>query len=102
MGIAGDKSTAKFASKLKKTSGVTVIPPWRAEQTLAPYPVTALCGVGRGIGEFLEKYHVLTCGDMKRIPVSVLSKRFGNIGAQAMADGTSQRPIAFGFEYSAD
>ena len=95
VGIAGDKSTAKFASKLKKPSGVTVIPPWRAEQTLAPYPVTALCGVGRGIGEFLEKYHVLTCGDMKRIPVSVLSKRFGNIGRKLwlMAQAKDPSPL---------
>jgi DNA polymerase-4 len=80
VGISGDKSTAKFASKLNKPSGITIIPPWDAEKILAPYPVTDLCGVGYNIGEFLKKYHVLTCGNMKNIPISVLSNRFGNLG----------------------
>ena len=95
VGISGDKSTAKFASKLKKPNGVTIIPPWRAEEILAPYPVTALCGVGRGIGEFLEKYHVLTCGDMKQLPISVLSKRFGNVGRKLwlMAQAKDPSPL---------
>lgn len=95
VGFSGDKSTAKFASKLHKPHGVTIIPPWEAEAILAPYPVTALCGVGRGIAEFLEKYHVLTCGDMKHIPVSVLSKRFGNVGRRLwlMAQAKDASPL---------
>jgi len=95
VGISGDKSTAKFASKLHKPNGITIIPPCEAEAILAPYPVTALCGVGRGIGEFLEKYRVLTCGDMKHVPVSVLSKRFGNIGRKIwlMAQAKDPSPL---------
>lgn len=96
VGISGDKSTAKFASKLNKPNGKTIIPPWEAEQILAPYPVTALCGVGRGIAEFLEAYHVHTCGDMKHLPVSVLSRRFGNVGRKLwlMAQAKDTTPLA--------
>lgn len=80
VGISGDKTTAKFASKKNKPNGVTIIPPWKAEQSLASAPVTDICGIAKGIGRFLAQYGVYYCGDMKRIPMHILAKRFGNIG----------------------
>ena len=80
VGISGDKTTAKFAAEQKRPNGITVIPPWEAEAQLRDVPVTELCGIGDGIGRFLAARGVYTCGDMKRLPIGVLAKRFGNQG----------------------
>jgi DNA polymerase IV len=95
VGVSGDKTTAKYAAKLQKPNGLTIIPPWEAEQQLSSAPITALCGINKGIGGFLAQYGVEHCGDMKKIPMSVLSKRFGNLGKRIwlMAQGKDPDPI---------
>jgi len=80
VGVSGDKTTAKFAAKLQKPDGLTVIPPREAAQRLRDVPVTELCGIAKGIGRFLAEHGVITCGDMRQLPVSVLARRFGNPG----------------------
>lgn len=80
IGISGDKTTAKFAAKQQKPDGYTVIPPWEAKARLKFVPVTELCGIKSGIGGFLAKHGVMTCGDMEKVPISLLAKRFGNLG----------------------
>jgi DNA polymerase-4 len=95
VGVSGDKTTAKYAAKLQKPDGLVVIPPWEAEERLASVPVTELCGVAEGIGSFLASHGVTRCGDMKRLPVSVLGKRFGNLGRRIwlMAQGKDPEPV---------
>ncbi len=95
VGVSGDKTTAKFAAKQSKPDGLTVIPPWEAEKRLKDAPVTALCGINKGIGGFLAQYGVRRCGDMKNIPMSVLSRRFGNLGKRIwlMAQGRDPEPL---------
>jgi len=80
VGVSGDKTTAKFAAKLVKPDGLTVIPPWEAPQRLQDIPVTALCGIAEGIGTFLARHGARVCGDVGQLPVSVLARRFGNVG----------------------
>jgi DNA polymerase IV len=80
IGVSGDKTTAKFAAKLEKPDGLTIIPPWEAAARLHNVPVTSLCGIAAGIGSFLKQHGVHTCGDMQRLPISVLARRFGNPG----------------------
>lgn len=80
VGVSGDKTTAKFAAKQNKPDGLTVIEPWHAETRLKKVPVTELCGINRGIGNFLAERGVHSCGDMKALPISVLAQRFGNPG----------------------
>ena len=80
VGVSGDKTTAKYAAKLNKPDGLTVIHPNDSEATLSKVPVTELCGIGKGVGRFLAQYGVHVCGDMKRLPISVLANRFGNVG----------------------
>jgi len=80
VGVSGDKTTAKYAAKLHKPDGLTVIAPWDAAATLHDVPVTELCGINRGIGTFLANYGVHKCGDMRKLPISVLAQRFGNPG----------------------
>ena len=92
VGASGDKTTAKFASGVEKPDGLTVIPPWEARARLAGEPVTALCGVNRGIGGFLAGHGVVTCGDMQKLPVSVLAGRFGNLGRRVWLMAQGQDP----------
>ncbi len=80
IGVSGDKTTAKYAAKLNKPNGLTIIPPWKSRATLATAAVTELCGISRGIGGFLAERGVHTCADMKRLPIGELGKRFGNLG----------------------
>jgi len=80
VGISGDKTTAKYAAKLNKPDGLTVIPPWQAEACLRDVKVTELCGISHGIGGFLADRGVHVCGDMKKLPIGELAKRFGNPG----------------------
>lgn len=95
IGISSDKTTAKYAAKLHKPNGFTIIPPWETKACLKNVPVTELCGIATGIGNFLAKYGVYTCGDMEKIPISILAKRFGNIGRRIwyMCQGADPEPI---------
>jgi DNA polymerase-4 len=95
VGLSGDRTTAKYAAKLHKPNGLTVIPPWEAAQRLAPVPVTELCGIAEGIGGFLAQHGVHVCGDMQQLPVSVLARRFGNLGRRIwyMVQGLDPEPV---------
>ena len=89
IGISENKSMAKFAAKLKKPDGITILSIKKAKQVLQNYLVTELCGVSRGIQKFLNAHNVYTCGDMKKIPISILGNRYGNVGRRIwlMAQG---------------
>lgn len=95
VGISGDKTTAKYAAKLNKPNGFTVIPPWEARQQLADVAVTELCGVAKGVGRFLAERGVFTCGDMQKLPIGELARRFGNPGRRIwyMAQGEDPEPM---------
>lgn len=95
VGISGDKTTAKFAAKRHKPDGLMVIAPEDAEHVLANEPVTELSGINKGIAGFLRKYGIITCGDMKRLPIGILAKRYGNVGRRIwlMAQGKDPDPI---------
>ncbi len=95
LGLSGDKTTAKYAAKLNKPDGFTVIPPWQAKAHLRHVPVTELCGIAKGIGGFLAQHGVIYCGDMEKLPISVLSRRFGNLGRRIwyMCQGADPDPL---------
>jgi DNA polymerase-4 len=100
VGIGIDKTVAKWAAKQQKPDGLTIVDPWKTAETLYAVPVTELCGINKGIGTFLAQFGVHTCGDMKKIPINVLAKRFGNPGRRIwlMAQGKDpeelQRSVA--------
>lgn len=95
IGVSGDKTTAKYAAKLNKPNGLTIIPPSQAREKLMHAPVTDLCGIARGIGNFLASRGVHVCGDMQKLPISELGRRFGNPGRRIwyMAQGADPEPV---------
>jgi len=94
IGISGDKTTAKFAAKLNKPDGLTIIPPREAAARLRDVPVTELCGIAEGIGHFLAEHGVHTCGEVKKLPISILARRFGNPGRRIWYMCQGQDPAA--------
>lgn len=97
IGISGDRTTAKYAAKLNKPNGLTIIPPWEAKAALHDVPVTELCGIAKGIGRYLAERGVYTCGDMAKLPISELGRRFGNPGRRIwlMAQGEDPEGLTF-------
>ena len=95
IGVSGDKTTAKYAAKLNKPDGMTIIPPWESEERLKDVPVTELCGIAKGVGRFLADRGVYTCGDMASLPIGELARRFGNPGRRIwyMAQGQDPEPL---------
>jgi DNA polymerase-4 len=89
VGVSSDKSTAKYAGNVQKPNGFTIIPPEKIRESLEHVLVNELCGIGPGITQFLLKYGVKYCGDMQKLPISILAQRFGNLGRRIwlMAQG---------------
>lgn len=100
VGLSGDKTTAKYAAKLVKPNGFTVIPPWEARERLSAVPVTELCGIKAGIGGYLAARGVRTCGDVAHLPIGELSRRFGNLGRRIwyMTQGLDPDPVRTGVD----
>ncbi len=80
VGLSEGKLTAKWAAKRHKPDGLTLLPPERVRQVLAPRPVEEICGIARGIRAHLARYGATTCGDVARLPIGVLAGRWGDIG----------------------
>ncbi len=97
IGVSYSKSLAKFASKVNRPDGITFINKNNLDQYLCSADVDKLCGVSKGIKRFLNKHGVYKCSDMKKIPISILSNRFGNIGKKIwlMANGEDFEGLKF-------
>ncbi|MEW6220179.1 MAG: DNA polymerase IV, partial [Thermodesulfobacteriota bacterium] len=94
-GVAPTKLVAKIASDLEKPDGLTIVPADQVQAFLAPLPVGRLWGVGATAQRELALLGVRTIGDLARLPVEVLRRRFGQAG-QAMHDhalGLDERPV---------
>lgn len=94
VGLAGDKTTAKWAAKQNKPQGHLIVSPDEAEARLAGVALTELCGIGPGVAQFFADYGVNVCGDMKKIPISVPAKRFGNLGRRLWLMAQGRDPAA--------
>ncbi len=106
LGIASNKLVAKIATDVGKAARVaqksdtspnalTVVPPGKEAEFLAPLPVEMLWGVGPKTAQKLSLMNVHTIGELAAIPDYDLSKRFGKIGwdLAKRAKGMDNRPI---------
>ncbi len=88
LGIASNKLVAKTANDVSKAAAksgqppnaLTVVPPGKEAEFLAPLPVEMLWGVGPKTAEKLAQMEVQTVGQLAAIPDFQLAKRFGKIG----------------------
>jgi len=96
LGVAPNKFLAKLASDLKKPDGLVVITEENAQEVLDPLPVSKIWGVGPAGAKALEKLHIRTIGQLRRLPESLLLERFGEWGLHChqLARGLDNRPVA--------
>ncbi|MYE06018.1 MAG: DNA polymerase IV [Chloroflexi bacterium] len=79
-GVATSKSVAKIASDRDKPDGLTVVPPGREAEFLAPLPISDLWGVGPKTADRLRSAGIETIGDLAEQPMPWLLDRFGSRG----------------------
>jgi DNA polymerase-4 len=82
VGLAENKSLAKIASKANKPNGHFMIPPGCGSAYLQDKPVEILCGVGPKMKLFLNTLGIILCGDIHKVPISLLSSKFGQVGRE--------------------
>ena len=95
IGIAPNKLLAKLASDMQKPDGLTIIYPDDVSRLLERVPIKDLCGIGSKMNQHLGKFGIQTCGDLGRLPVAILRKRFGIIGERLhqMGLGIDDSPV---------
>jgi DNA polymerase IV (DinB-like DNA polymerase) len=82
IGVAPNKSVAKVASDFKKPDGLTVVPPERVREFLAPLPVNKISGVGKKSYELLKELGINTIGDLAATHPSRVTEVFGKYGTR--------------------
>jgi DNA polymerase-4 len=95
IGAARTKSAAKIASDLSKPDGCLVVRPGTERDFLRPLPVERLSGVGPHTRERLERFGVVTVGQLADFDPHELQRRFGKHGAWLwqLANGRDDRPV---------
>jgi DNA polymerase-4 len=94
-GVASNKFLAKIASDLHKPDGLTVVPPEGIRAFLDPLLIGRLWGVGEATRKALAQFNVITIGDLGRLPLSLLEKKFGEHGRRLyeLARGMDDREV---------
>jgi DNA polymerase-4 len=103
LGVAANRLLAKTANDIGKAANrgegppnaITVVPPGREAEFLAPLPVETLWGVGPKTAERLNEMGIKTIGDLALWHPSDLAFRFGKAGEELAlrAQGIDDRPI---------
>jgi DNA polymerase IV len=81
-GVAPSKFVAKIASDMEKPDGLTVVEHNGVRAFLFPLPISRMWGVGKVTQAALKDLGVHTFGDLSRIPLEILERRFGAHGRQ--------------------
>lgn len=94
-GVAPNKFLAKVASDWNKPDGTFTVAPQHVEQFVAALPVAKIMGVGKVTAAKLEALGVVTCGDLQRLDLPTLTRRFGKYGPRLaeLAQGIDDRPV---------
>ncbi len=95
IGVAPNKLLAKLGSRLKKPDGLTVIRKEEVGKILEDLPVGKLHGIGPKLEEELKSMGIFHCGQLGRVPIPLLTKRFGVIGERLheMGLGWDESPV---------
>ena len=95
VGVAPNKLLAKLGSRLQKPDGLVIIEKERVEEILKDLSVSSLHGIGPKLEEALKFIGISTCGQLGKVHVSFLKKRFGAIGERLheMGLGLDDSPV---------
>jgi DNA polymerase IV len=94
-GVAPNKFLAKIASDWRKPDGLFVIQPADIASFLPPLPVGRIPGVGRVTESVLGQLGIKTVGDLQKMELLSLEKRFGRHGLRLheLARGLDESPV---------
>ena len=103
IGIAPNKLVAKIATEVGKKAAkgdqppfaLTIVPPGKEAEFLAPLPADMLWGVGPKTSARLSELGIHTIGDIARWPEEELVRLFGENGREMArhARGQDERPV---------
>ncbi|MEZ3114426.1 DNA polymerase IV [Halobaculum sp. MBLA0147] len=82
VGVAPNMAVAKVASDYDKPDGLTVVPPDRVREFLAPLPVEDIHGVGPVRAREFAEMGIETAGDLAAADPTTLVERFGDRGRE--------------------
>ena len=82
IGLSHNKLLAKIASDLDKPHGFSVIGWQDGEAFLADKPVRILWGVGPAMARSLGASGIKTVGQLRALPLDILTQRYGKFGRQ--------------------
>ncbi|AKG52698.1 DNA polymerase IV [Dehalogenimonas sp. WBC-2] len=80
IGLASSKIVAKVASKAAKPDGLMEIPDGGEAAFLAPMAIGKMPGIGQQTEKALNALGIHTLGELARLPLSLLTERFGVYG----------------------
>ena len=95
IGVSNSRLVAKIASDWDKPDGLTVVPPKRVADFLAPLPVRKLHGVGPATEQVLAGLGIATVADLRARSREELANALGAFGATlyGFARGEDPRPV---------
>lgn len=98
VGVAPNRLVAKIASDFHKPDGLTVVPPDRVLDFLAPLPVRRLHGVGPATERALAEMGITTVAELRERSLETLVARFGRWGGDLYrhARGEDDRAVETG------
>jgi len=98
VGAAPNKLVAKIASDFRKPDGLTVVPPAKVSDFLAPLPVRRLHGIGPNTEHVLHNMGVRTVADLRALSLDRLLARFSHWGRTLWlhSRGIDDRPVRTG------
>jgi len=82
VGVSLSKSIAKLGSKFRKPSGFTPVPGRSIHLLLDRTPLEKVWGIGPNTTAYLQKMGLRTALDFVNLPLDVVQKRLGKIGAE--------------------
>jgi len=95
IGIAPNKLLAKLASGMRKPDGLFSVRSGDVPDLMEDLPVEELCGIGSRLARSLSHLGIRTCGQLGRMPVEILTRRYGIIGERlkSMGQGRDESPV---------
>ena len=79
-GVAPNKFLAKIASDWQKPNGQFVITPIEVDAFVRNLPIEKVYGIGKVTAAKLKDMRIKTCGDLQKLSLIELVKRFGGFG----------------------
>ncbi|MGN0820087.1 MAG: DNA polymerase thumb domain-containing protein [Christensenellaceae bacterium] len=95
VGVSFNKVFAKLASDMKKPDATSVIPYERFKEIVWPMKAEEMLFIGKATKKKLEKYNIVTIGDLANCDLNFLTTNFGKWGKYIYdyANGLDESPV---------